>query len=507
MPMFAVATIPLIERLPDPITQVWYTDDASALGSVADLRVWWDELTRLGPTYGYFSNPSKTWLVTKERCLPDAISTFEGTNVNVTCDGRPHLGAPLGTQDYINKFASEKVDQWGRDLKLLSAIATTQPHAAFAAFCHGLSSKWSFLSRTIPQVGHLFSTLENIIRSKLIPSLTGQPPPNDLNRDLFALPARLGGLGLRNPVATSDMEYTASRQICGPLVEQILEQRHEYSYECLETQMTAKLAVQQQRCEQASKSAEVLKNKLPAPGRKAMELASEKGASSWLTSLPIEEFGFCLHKGAFKDALALRYGWTPSNIPLHCECGSSFTVEHALSCPRGGFPIIRHNEIRDVTATLLTEVCHDVQVEPDLQPLTSEVLASATSVKTDGARLDIAVNGFWGGRHEKTYLDVRVFNPPFSLANSMAFLPGAGVCSSAPLQILRPAHVVAAGPRAWRSFGPPSTHTSIHVAVPESAPQGVCISAWRQYTPCLRWPPDCVTPGHPTLPAMQRDPC
>ena len=35
---------------------------------------------------------------------------------------------------------------------------------------------------------------------------------------------------------------------------------------------------------------------------------------------------------------------------------------------------VRHNEIRDITANLLTEVCHDVQVEPDLQEVTSEVL-------------------------------------------------------------------------------------------------------------------------------------
>ena len=127
-----------------------------------------------------------------------------------------------------------------------------------------------------------------------------------------------------------------------------------------------------------------------------MDSASEKGASNWLTSLPIEEHGFCLHKGAFKDALALRYGWSPSIIPLHCECGSAFTVEHVMSCPRGGLPIVRHNEIRDVTASLLTEVCHVVLLEPDLQPLTGEVIPRATSVKSDGARLDIAVSGFWG---------------------------------------------------------------------------------------------------------------
>ena len=88
------------------------------------------------------------------------------------------------------------------------------------------------------------------------------------------------------------------------------------------------------------------------------------------------------------------------------------TQQHALSCPRGGFPSIRHNEIRDVTANLLTEVCHDVLVEPDLQPLTGETMTTyTTSNSTEGARLDIAVNGFWGGRYERTFMDVRVFDP------------------------------------------------------------------------------------------------
>ena len=82
-----------------------------------------------------------------------------------------------------------------------------------------------------------------------------------------------------------------------------------------------------------------------------------------------------------------------------------------LSCPRGGFPSIRHNEIRDITTTLLTEVCNDVRVEPDLQEVTTEELRGRSANTTDGARLDIAVNGFWGGRFERTFVDVRVFNP------------------------------------------------------------------------------------------------
>ena len=98
-------------------------------------------------------------------------------------------------------------------------------------------------------------------------------------------------------------------------------------------------------------------------------------------------------------------------MPPTCECGKSFTVEHALSCARGGFPSIRHNEIRDITASLITEVCHDVSVEPHLQPARRDQLNGATANCQDGARLDVSANGVWGGRFEKTYFDVRVFNP------------------------------------------------------------------------------------------------
>ena len=142
-----------------------------------------------------------------------------------------------------------------------------------------------------------------------------------------------------------------------------------------------------------------------------MELASEKGSSTWLTVLPLSEHGFALHKGAFHDALALRYGWTPDRLPSNCTCGASFSVEHALSCAKGGFSSIRHNEIRDLTATLLTEVCNDVCIEPELQPVTDEELTGSTANSRTGARLDIAANGVWGGTFERTYFDVRVFNP------------------------------------------------------------------------------------------------
>lgn len=141
-----------------------------------------------------------------------------------------------------------------------------------------------------------------------------------------------------------------------------------------------------------------------------MDLARERGASSWLSVLPLSDQGFHLHKGEFTDALCLRYGWTLPNTPRLCNCGKAFTTDHAMICHMGGFPTIRHNEIRDMTASLLTEVCSNVATEPSLQPLSGETLRLASANATDGARLDIRARGFWTVRQD-AFFDVRVFHP------------------------------------------------------------------------------------------------
>ena len=153
-----------------------------------------------------------------------------------------------------------------------------------------------------------------------------------------------------------------------------------------------------------------MQNHLTLGLKRSVELAKEKGASSWLSVLPLEEHGFYLHKGEFRDALCLRYGWQLNNIPRTCKCGTQFTVDHAMTCHLGGFPTIRHNEIRDITATLLTEVCHNVATEPPLQPLTGETLAARSANTNDNAQLDIRARGFWNNSQD-AFFDVRVFYP------------------------------------------------------------------------------------------------
>ena len=117
-----------------------------------------------------------------------------------------------------------------------------------------------------------------------------------------------------------------------------------------------------------------------------------------------------MNKGGFRDALSLRYGWQLKNTPHYCRCGKSLSTDHAMTCPLGGLPIARHNEIRDVTAQWLNEVCSNVVKEPPLQQLSGEVILPRTANCQDDARLDIRAKGFWN-RQQDAFFDVRVFHP------------------------------------------------------------------------------------------------
>ena len=69
----------------------------------------------------------------------------------------------------------------------------------------------------------------------------------------------------------------------------------------------------------------------------ALDLAQDKEASIWLIALPIEEYGFSLHKRAFRNTLALMYSWLPLHSPSSRACVADFAVEHMLLFPKGGF--------------------------------------------------------------------------------------------------------------------------------------------------------------------------
>ena len=85
-------------------------------------------------------------------------------------------------------------------------------------------------------------------------------------------------------------------------------------------------------------------------------------------------------------------------------------IQHAMICKKGRFIKKRHNDLRDLPANLLTEVCKDVTIEPQLLSVAGETFNNPTTNTSNEARVDIKPREFWV-RGQQLFFDARVFDP------------------------------------------------------------------------------------------------
>ncbi len=258
------------------------------------------------------------------------------------------------------------------------------------------------------------------IRNVFIPALIGRPV-NDLERRLLALPVRLGGLGLQDPSSVSHIEYLSSVKITEALTSLIYNQNMSLSDLDYDKFRNAKLTVRSEKDDRFRKELKEICQQVDPLTKRSIEAAGEKGASSWLSALPLKHLGYTLNKQEFRDALNLRYNWHINDIPKYCGCGQRNDIVHVLSCKKGGYVSMRHNALRDSIANMLRESgCHDVRTEPLLLPVDPNNFSSQTNV-ADGARLDISARGVHSA-FECTFFDVRVSHP-YCASNVVLSLP------------------------------------------------------------------------------------
>ena len=415
MAIYAIALIPLIYKLiaalkdeNTSIKNAAYADDLSAAGSITALFKWWNHLCIIGPKFGYYPRPDKCWLIVKEKEVEKAREIFKPTKVNITTKGRKHLGAVIGSNEYKDNYVSEKIDNFVNQLRSLTEIAKFEPQCAYACLTKGLLSKLTYVMRTIPEIQHHLQRIDNIILTEFLPTLFGGKQISDLERRIMALPVRLGGLGIPILAEITGQEYSNSKFASSDLVNSIISQDNAWNYNNENGKCKKKRIHLAKRSHQQDQWRS-LREKMSNDQRKLNDLACEDGASLWLTTIPLEDEGYSLTKQQFRDLVSLRYGWQLSRMPEKCECGSRFTVDHALSCKKGGFISLRHNILRNITSSLLAEVCKDVCVEPLLTPITGENLPRSANTSNE-ARADISARGFWE-TGQVAFFDLRVFNP------------------------------------------------------------------------------------------------
>ena len=60
--------------------------------------------------------------------MPEAATaTFLGTGINITTQGKRHLGAALGTGKFVEEFVQKKVMSWVKEIDHLSSIVIAHP--------------------------------------------------------------------------------------------------------------------------------------------------------------------------------------------------------------------------------------------------------------------------------------------------------------------------------------------------------------------------------------------
>ena len=137
------------------------------MGKISELHTWWNDLVK----FGYFPNAAKPWLVTKEGTYNLGVELFGAEGIQVTDEGRPYLGAAIGTRSYVENYMSSKVTQWS-------------------------------------------SQLSNLVNHEVT---------------LFSMPVRNGGLGIRLPSTVSDTEFQSVTLITSSLCAHIANQDPSYS--------------------------------------------------------------------------------------------------------------------------------------------------------------------------------------------------------------------------------------------------------------------------------------
>ena len=210
------------------------------------------------------------------------------------------------------------------ELQSLTNIAVTQPHAALAAFTHGLRHRWSFSMRTMRCLGDFLQPLESLIRHQFIPTLFGMNRDiTDHERALFALPCREGGLALDNPLLTASRKWEDSTKFCSALKGLLIKQESKLDLD-REAQQKIKAEIRKGNRDFFKEAADDLRSRLDDRAARVMDLAREKVANAVFSTLPLKRHGFAFAaKRDFRDLLCMRYDLPIPNLPQKCICGAA----------------------------------------------------------------------------------------------------------------------------------------------------------------------------------------
>ena len=339
MAAYALGLTPLLDHLQSvkrSVKHVAFADDQTGAGKLKEIKIWWDTLITEGSKYGYYPKPSKLFLILKQQYKEYAERIFAGSNIKITTQGARHLGAVLGDISFTEEYLRNDVQSWKNQLEILSKRTEIQTQAAYSAYMFGFKHKFTFFLRTVPDISNYLFLIEETLRSRFIPAITGGHICSDAERALLALPVKFGGLGLQNLCEVANTALLNSKEITRKLYENVITQKKDFHTDSEKTKTIAN-ELKRRKISNYKIKLEELRKSMNEKIKRCNEISNETGSSNWLSVITMREFNYVLNKQQFWDSIRLRCSWPIPDLPVSCSCGEDFIVQHAMPCKKGGF--------------------------------------------------------------------------------------------------------------------------------------------------------------------------
>jgi hypothetical protein len=415
---YGLGLLPLIRNSKCQFPQLfhaWLADDGTAAGKLSDLQAYFLFFQREGPKHGYCVNPTKCVIISKEINHPKAHELFHNLdfdNSNYKA-GHRYLGGFVGERCLQEEYVEAKVLHWTHATQQFANAAAHYPQTAYAVYTKCLQMEWTYIQRTVDSDPLEFTGLETAIKMDLITALFGDGchPP----RRLTSLPRKAAGLGISDPTKTQHPHFTTSSVATNHIMTCLTESHTEFSFKTHMNEVeTARSLHQSEAANTARAALAAYVAEAPTERQRMTEHAASSG--HWLSVTPSLDSHTTLSPTEFRDGLHLRYAKPPLDLPRFCDgCNVRFTLDHGLSCKKGGLILHRHNALRDEMATLMAAALSPscVRSEPLISPSDAHLLPdtppTAAPAPSNNNRGDLLVRGFIE-RNTDTIIDFQVTN-------------------------------------------------------------------------------------------------
>ena len=222
----------------------------------------------------------------------------------------PFLGGVIGEATQCEDLIQLKVNGWVHSINALAKAAKKSPQAAFAAMAKSLQFEWSHVQKVVRNCGPMLQRLHDAIVTNFFPALFDSDV-SELETSMFFLPARMEGLGIRDPIDLCDVDFDSSRDGV-TIISDAIDGTSEFDWsEHLASLHAASASRHGSVNSLYEEKLHLILDQFSDAQRRAIKRAVGSGISHWLTTIPLERYHFDLAPIEFRDALAQVFADTP----------------------------------------------------------------------------------------------------------------------------------------------------------------------------------------------------